>query len=139
MYNDRLRPVITHVIYSFMTIQNHMKNLASLMIILLANHSIILERSWIRKHEMMYSDHDNNLIFFSKHCNHLDASSHSFFKILNMKSKLIEKVVSAKFSSKSILQRNDRQTSRRSKSKKKESSRLAIKPKKKTNYKRRIN
>ena len=44
-YDDRLRLVIIHVIYSFMTIQNHTENLASLMITQLINHSIILKRS----------------------------------------------------------------------------------------------
>ena len=111
-YDDRLRLVIIHVIYSFMTIQNHTENLASLMITQLINHSIILKRSWIKKHEIMYDDHDNSLIFFLKHCNHLEALDHSFSKILsNMKSKLIEKAVSANFSSKTILRRDSQQTS----------------------------
>ena len=43
-YDDRSRSAIIHVIYSFMTIQNHMKSLAFLMIIQLINHSIILKR-----------------------------------------------------------------------------------------------
>ena len=48
-----------------------------------------------------------------------------------MRSKSTEKVVSTKFSSKLILQRNGWQTSKRSKSKEKKNSQSAIKQKKK--------
>ena len=111
-YNNRSKFVVIHIIYSFMIIQNHMKSLASLIIIQLINHLIILRRSWIRKHEIIYDNHDDNLIFFSKHCSYLKALDHSFSKILSdMKSKFIEKVISAKFLSKAILRQNNQQTS----------------------------
>ena len=81
----------------------------------------------------MYDDHDNSLIFFLKHCNHLEAFDQSFSKILSdMKSKLVEKAVSANFLSKAILRRNSQQTSRKSELKKKKSPRSMMKQKKKS-------
>ncbi len=44
-YDERKNKNITHVIYSFMIIQNHTKNSISMMIIKLDQHSIILEKS----------------------------------------------------------------------------------------------
>jgi hypothetical protein len=43
-YDERRDKDITHVIYSFMIIQNHMKNSTSMMIIKLDQHSIILNK-----------------------------------------------------------------------------------------------
>ncbi len=44
-YDERKNKNITHVIYSFMIIQDHTKNFISMMIIKLDQHSIILEKS----------------------------------------------------------------------------------------------
>ncbi len=44
-YDERRDKDITHVIYSFMTIQNHTKSFISMMIIKLDQHSIILKKS----------------------------------------------------------------------------------------------
>jgi hypothetical protein len=44
-YDERRDKNITHVIYSFMTIQNHTENCISMMIIKLDQHSIVLEKS----------------------------------------------------------------------------------------------
>ncbi len=44
-YNERRDKNITHVIYSFMTIQDHTENSISMMIIKLDQHSIILRKS----------------------------------------------------------------------------------------------
>ncbi len=43
-YNERKNEDITHVIYSFMIIQNHTKSCTSMMIIKLDQYSIILEK-----------------------------------------------------------------------------------------------
>jgi hypothetical protein len=43
-YDERRDKNITHVIYSFMTIQNHTESCTSMMIIKLDQHSIILEK-----------------------------------------------------------------------------------------------
>jgi poly-beta-hydroxyalkanoate depolymerase len=44
------------------------------MIIKLDQHSIILEKSWMKKHEMNYHEHDDSISFYLDHCNHLNAS-----------------------------------------------------------------
>ncbi len=44
-YDEKRDKNITHVIYSFMTIQDHTKSFISIMIIKLNQHSIILEKS----------------------------------------------------------------------------------------------
>jgi hypothetical protein len=44
-YDERRSKDITHVIYSFMIIQNHTKSSTSMMITKLDQHSIILEKS----------------------------------------------------------------------------------------------
>jgi hypothetical protein len=44
-YDERRDKNITHVIYSFMTIQNHTKSSISMMITKLDQHSIILKKS----------------------------------------------------------------------------------------------
>jgi hypothetical protein len=44
-YDERRDKDITHVIYSFMIIQNHTKSSISMMIIKLDQHSIILDKS----------------------------------------------------------------------------------------------
>jgi molybdopterin/thiamine biosynthesis adenylyltransferase len=44
-YDEKRNKNIIHVIYSFMTIQDHTKNFTSMMIIKLDQHSIILRKS----------------------------------------------------------------------------------------------
>ncbi len=44
-YDERRNKDIIHVIYSFMTIQDHTKSFTSMMITKLDQHSIILEKS----------------------------------------------------------------------------------------------
>jgi NMD protein affecting ribosome stability and mRNA decay len=44
-YDDKRNKNITHVIYSFMIIQNHIENFISMMIIKLDQHLIILKKS----------------------------------------------------------------------------------------------
>ena len=44
-YDEKTDVVITHVIYSILTVNDHRKNLTFLLIIKLENHKLILERS----------------------------------------------------------------------------------------------
>jgi hypothetical protein len=61
-----------------MIIQNHTENCISMMIIKLDQHSIILEKFWMKKHDVSYHDHDNSISFHFDHCNHLEVSKRSF-------------------------------------------------------------
>ncbi len=77
-YDERRSKNITHVIYSFMTIQDHIKSCISMMIIKLDQHSIILNKFWMKKHDVSYHDHDDSISFYFNHCSHLEAFNHSY-------------------------------------------------------------
>jgi hypothetical protein len=76
-YDERRNKNITHAIYSSMTIQNHTKSFTSMMIIKLDQHFIILEKSWMKKHDVSYHDHDDSISFHFDHCSHLETSKYS--------------------------------------------------------------
>jgi hypothetical protein len=46
-----------------MTIQDHTKSSISMMITKLDQHLIILEKSWMKKHDVNYHDHDDSISF----------------------------------------------------------------------------
>jgi hypothetical protein len=77
-YDEKRNKNITYVIYSFMIIQNHIENFISMMIIKLDQHSIIRRKSWMKKHDVNYHNHDDSISFYFDHCNHLEASEYSF-------------------------------------------------------------
>jgi hypothetical protein len=72
-YDERKNKDIIHVIYSLMIIQNHIENSTSMMIIKLDQHSIILSKFWMKKHDVNYHDHDDSISFHFDHCIHLEA------------------------------------------------------------------
>jgi LmbE family N-acetylglucosaminyl deacetylase len=63
-----------------MTIQDHTESCISIMIIELDQHSIILDKLWMKKHDVNYHDHDDSISFHFDHCNHFEASKRSFSK-----------------------------------------------------------
>ena len=71
-FDDRHIFSIIHVIYFKLTIELHFELIASLLIIDLENHSIILKKSWINKHEIILNMTYDKLIFKSIKCNHHD-------------------------------------------------------------------
>jgi hypothetical protein len=77
-YDERRSKNIIHAIYSFMIIQDHTKSFISMMIIKFDQHSIILKKSWMKKHNVNYHDHDDSISFYFDHCSHLEASKHSY-------------------------------------------------------------
>ncbi len=77
-YDERRNKNITHVIYSSMTIQDHTESCISMMIIKLDQHSIILEKFWMKKHDVNYHDHDDSISFHFEHCSHLKSLEHSY-------------------------------------------------------------
>jgi hypothetical protein len=70
VYDERKDQVITHVIYSKMIIQEHTKSLISMLIIRFEQQTLILEKSWMRKHEVSYHEKTNIIKFFSEFCTH---------------------------------------------------------------------
>ncbi len=77
-YDERRNKNIIHVIYSFMIIQNHTKSSIFMMITKLDQHSIILDKSWMKKHDVSYHDHDDSISFHLDHCIHLETFEYSF-------------------------------------------------------------
>ncbi len=70
VYDERKDQVITHVIYSKMIIQEHTKSLIFMLIIRLRQQTLILEKSWMHKHEVNYHEKTNIIEFFSEFCTH---------------------------------------------------------------------
>jgi hypothetical protein len=70
VYDEWKDQVITHVIYSKMIIQEHTKSLTFMLIIRLEQQILILEKSWMRKHEIRYHEKTNIIEFFSEFCTH---------------------------------------------------------------------
>ena len=62
-FDDRHVSSITHVIYFKLTIELHFELTALLLIIDLNNHSIILEKSWMNKYEVILNMTYDKLIF----------------------------------------------------------------------------
>ena len=69
-FDDRHVSSIIHVIYFKLTIELHFELTALLLIIDLSNHSIILKKSWMNKHEIILNMTYDKLIFKSFKCNH---------------------------------------------------------------------
>jgi hypothetical protein len=70
VYDDRKDQIIIHIIYSKMIIQRHIKNLIFMSIIRLRQQILILDKSWMRKHEVSYHEKTNIIEFISEFCTH---------------------------------------------------------------------
>ena len=69
-FDDHQTSSIIHVIYFKLTIKLHFELIVLLFIIDLSNHSIILEKLWMNKHEIILNMTYDKLIFKSFKCNH---------------------------------------------------------------------
>jgi hypothetical protein len=61
-----------------MIIQNYTKSSIFMMIIKLDQHSVILDKSWLKKHDVSYHDHDDSISFHFDHYIHFEAFEYSF-------------------------------------------------------------
>ncbi len=68
------KKLITHAIYSNLTVQDHMKRFASMLITRLNQHQMILEKTWMNKIEITI-DMRNDRLQFSDSKTDIDASS----------------------------------------------------------------
>jgi len=74
-FNDHYaKKLITHAIYSNLTVQDHMKRFVFMLIIRLSQHQMILEKTWMNKIEITI-DMRNDRLQFSDSKTHIDASS----------------------------------------------------------------
>ncbi len=67
------KKLITHAIYSNLTVQDHMKRFVSMLITRLSQHQMILEKTWMNKIEVTIDMRDDRLQF-SDSKTHIDAS-----------------------------------------------------------------
>jgi hypothetical protein len=102
VYDDRKDQIITHVIYSKMIIQRHTENLILMLIIKLRQQILILDKSWMRKHEISYHEKTNIIEFTSDFCTH---SREIRTKTTKTKTSNKEKIFS--FEKKSFLSQSD--------------------------------
>jgi hypothetical protein len=93
-YDERRNKDITHVIYSSMIIQNHIESFTFMMIIKFDQHSIILEKSWMKKHDVSYHEHDDSISFYLDHCNYLEASEHFYSEQTKKKNSFSKRIFS---------------------------------------------
>ena len=84
-FDDRYVSSITHVIYFKLTIDLHFEFTIFMLIIDLNNHSIILNKSWMNKHEIILNMTYDKLIFKSFKCNHHDNISSEVVQIKRLK------------------------------------------------------
>ena len=66
---------ITHQILLKMILQNHFELSTSLFIIKINQHSLILGKSWMNRHEVVLNMTSDECYFTSDHCDHVEASS----------------------------------------------------------------
>jgi hypothetical protein len=69
-----------------MIIQRHSESFISMLIIKLKQQTLILDKSWMRKHDVNYHEKTNIIEFYSEFCTHAkrikttDKKKHSFRK-----------------------------------------------------------
>jgi hypothetical protein len=83
VYDERKDQVITHAIYSKMIIQRHIENLIFMLIIKLEQQILILDKSWMRKHDINYHEKTNIIEFSSEFCTHLKEIETRTIKTIN--------------------------------------------------------
>jgi len=81
--NHYAKKLITHAIYSNLTVQNHMKRFVFMLITRLDQHQMILEKTWMNKIKMTIDTKDD-CFQFSSFETHIKASikAHSFLIFL---------------------------------------------------------
>jgi hypothetical protein len=77
-YDEKRNKDIIHAIYSFITILNHTKSCISIMIIKFDQHSLILEKFSIKKHDVSHHDHDDSISLYFDYFSHFEASKRLF-------------------------------------------------------------
>ncbi len=83
------KKLITHAIYSNLTVQDHMKRFIFMLITWLDQHQMILEKTWMNKIEMTIDMKDNRLQFSSFKA-HIKASIKAHSTVLSSKKIAIE-------------------------------------------------
>ena len=86
-YNEQIASKsITHVIYSTLKINGHEKQTCFMSIVSLNNHRIIIDKSWINKHEIILNMLYDRIVFKSNRCKHFEATFNHVFSKNNQNS-----------------------------------------------------
>ncbi len=89
-FNDHYaKKLITHAIYSNLTVQDHMKHFVFMLITWLDQHQMILEKTWMNKIKMTINMKDNHLQFSSFEA-HIKAFIKAHSTVLSSKKIAIE-------------------------------------------------
>ncbi len=89
-FNDHYaKKLITHTIYSNLTVQDHIKRFVFMLITRLDQHQMILEKTWMNKIEMTIDMKDDHLQFSSFEA-HIKASIKAHSTVLSSKKIAIE-------------------------------------------------
>ena len=64
---------ITYVIYFILKINEHAEQICFMLIVSLNNHRIIINKSWMNRHEIILNMLYNRIVFKSNRCKHLGA------------------------------------------------------------------
>ncbi len=89
-FNDHYtKKLITHAIYSNLTVQDHMKRFIFMLITWLNQHQMILEKAWMNKIKVTIDMKDNRLQFSSFEA-HIKAFIKAYLTVLSSKKIAIE-------------------------------------------------
>ena len=69
-FDGKSAPLITHAIYSTLTVQGHTELLAPFLITKLGQHPLILGKPWMQKHSIILDMSCDKLTFWPGHCQH---------------------------------------------------------------------
>ena len=74
-YNEQivLKPII-HVIYFIFKVNEYAEQICSMLIVPLNNHRIIIDKSWMNRHEVIVNILYDRIVFKSNRCKHLEAT-----------------------------------------------------------------
>ena len=65
---------ITHVIYLILKVNEHAEQTCFMLIVSLNNHRIIIDKSWMNRHEVILNMLYDRIVFKSNRCKHFEAT-----------------------------------------------------------------
>ena len=78
-FDGRAAQPVTHTIYFILSLENHSKSLAPLLITKLGHHRMLLGRLWMKKYGVLLDMINNSITFSSRYYIHPGAPSFSLF------------------------------------------------------------
>ena len=86
-YNEQIAfKSITHVIYFILKVNGHAEQICFMLIVSLNNHRIIINKSWMNRHEVILNMLYDRIVFKSNRCKHFGATFNHIFSKSNQNS-----------------------------------------------------